>query len=195
MRTHSGNPSDAVESIPTRWSLSHAALGLALTLSLVFVSDAGAQQVSISVHESADSAAFIVPRAQYDIANAKVRSRDKSVALLLTDTTLVLQLTQRGMDRMDAEIRDSKGDGIGARFVARMLSAGVTGLLDHGVAYRLRSLRSARADGNRLILEDRDGHRVFENVEVNHSQLLEDLEPDEARRFAADVNRAIRRLQ
>ncbi|HEV7990905.1 MAG TPA: hypothetical protein VGP25_03725 [Gemmatimonadaceae bacterium] len=167
-------------------------------MSLIAVDSVHAQKkISISVHEDApDSVTFIVPREQYDVANAKVRSRDRSVTLLLTDTTLVLQLSQRGMDRVETGVSEAKSDaGLGARLVARMFGAGLTELLDHGIAYRLSALRSARADGHRLVLEDHAGHRVFENVEVNGTHLLEDLEPRDAERFAESVNRALKRVR
>jgi hypothetical protein len=192
MRTHPGNPNRSALSLRARLMRANAT-PLVLAMTLAAATPARAQKISISAHENApDSVSFIVPREQYDVANAKVRSRDKSVTLLLTDTTLVLQLSQRGMDRVRSEVSQPKTDGVGAWLVARVLGAGVAGLLDHGIAYRLSALRSARAEGSRLVLEDRDGHRVFENVEVNGTQLLEDLPPDDARRFAADVNRAIR---
>jgi hypothetical protein len=195
MPTHSGNPFTALVSIPTH-ALRPNAMLLGLAMTLAAATSAGAQTISISAHEDApDSVAFIVPREQYDVANAKVRSRDKTVTLLLTDTTLVLQLSQRGMDRVESGVSEAKHDGgLGARLVARMLGAGLTEFLDHGIAYKLSALRSARAEGSRLVLEDRNGHRVFENVEVNHTRFLEELPPDDARRFAADVNRAIRKL-
>ena len=63
------------------------------------------------------------------------------------------------------------------------------------MAYRLSALRGARVDDGRLILEDTAGNRVFENVEVNNTRLLEDLPARDAERFAAAVNRAIRRLR
>jgi len=196
MPSHSGNPTGARVSILTRTMRWNAAL-LGLTMSLVAASGLQAQKISVSIHDdAADSVAFIVPRLEYDVANAKVRSRDKTVSLLLTDTTLVLQLSERGMDRLETDVSETRrSDGLAARMVARMLGAGITELLDHGIAFRLSALRSARADGNRLVLEDRSGHRVFENVEVNGTHLLEDLPSDDARRFAADVNRAIWRLR
>lgn len=196
MTSHSGNPANAVVSIPARLVRLNATV-LGLVMSLAVARGAQAQKVSISVHEDApDSVSFIVPREQYDVANAKVRSRDKSVTLLLTDTTLVLQLSQRGMDRLETGVSEAKhDDGLATRLVARVLGAGLTEFLDHGIAYRLTALRSARADGSRLVLEDLKGNRVFEKVEVNGTHMLEDLPPDDARRFAADVNRAIGRLR
>jgi hypothetical protein len=115
------------------------------------------------------------------------------VTLLLMDTTLVLQLTQRGYDRIDQGISDSPPQSVGGRILARMVGAGLGELLDHGVAYRLSALREARAEGSHLILLDRDGHRVFDKIEVNGRNVLDDIAPDDARRFAAEVNRAIRR--
>jgi hypothetical protein len=195
MPSHAGHPSRAAEFLPSRLLRLNASL-LGLVMTLAVASEGRAQKISVSVNESSpDSVEFIVPREQYDVANAKVRSRDKSVILLLTDTTLVLQLSQRGMDRLESEVSRPKSDGVGAWLFARMLGAGVTGLLDHGIAYRLSALRGARADGTRLVLEDLHGHRVFENVEVNGTYMLEDLPHDDARRFADDVNRAIGRLR
>jgi hypothetical protein len=195
MRSHPRHLIRSADSSPAHLLRLNAVV-IALVMTLATPSSATAQKIAISAHENApDSVAFIVPRERYDVANAKVRSRDKSVTLLLTDTTLVLQLSQRGMDRVEREVSEPKTDGVGAWLMARVLGAGVTGLLDHGIAYRLSALRGARADGSRLILEDREGHRVFEHVEVNGAHLLEDLPPDDARRFAADVNRAIRRIR
>jgi hypothetical protein len=48
-------------------------------------------------------------------------------------------------------------------------------------------------DGSRLILENQAGERVFEDVDVNGRHVMDDFSPAEAERFAAAVNRAIRR--
>jgi hypothetical protein len=72
-----------------------------------------------------------------------------------------------------------------------MIRAGVSGILDHGVAYRVSALRRARAEGSRLVLEDREGKPVFAGVEINGRHPMDDFPPEDARRFADAVNRAI----
>ena len=179
--------------LPGRRLVLTLSLGSAFALGTASVAQA---QISVSMHENVpDSIACIVPRQQYDVANAKVRSRDRNVTLLLTDTTLVLQLSQRGMDHIEEKMRNASDGGLTTKLLARMLGAGVAQLLDHGIAYRLSALREARSEGSRLVLEDRDGHHVFENVEINGTHLLEDLPAADAQRFADDVNHAIRRLR
>jgi hypothetical protein len=78
------------------------------------------------------------------------------VALLLTDTTVVLQLTDRGLNQMRTQLSED-AQGTSGGVLARMLGAGLGELLDHGIAYRLSALRGARADGGRLVLEDHGG--------------------------------------
>ena len=115
-----------------------------------------------------------------------------TVAVLLMDSTLVLQLTDLGLDEMSDDVARESSDKTGGRFLARMIGAALTGMFDHGVAYRLSALRSARAEGSRLLLEDLAGHPVFDRVEMNGRQVMEEFTPAEAERFAAAVNRALR---
>jgi hypothetical protein len=151
-----------------------------------------AAQHNVSIRADApDSVSWIVRRQPPDLAEAALRSRDRHVALLLTDTTLVLQLTDLGLDHITDRMDDEPG-GLGARLVARMLGAGITGLLDHGIAYRLSALRAARREGSALVLEDRDGHHLFEDVEINGRHVMNDFPAADAERFAAAVNRAVR---
>ncbi len=142
--------------------------------------------------EASDSVSWIAPRESLLAANAVLRTRDRQVALLLTDTTLVLQLTDHGLSHISQGMGDGK-TGRGDRILGRILAAGVAELLDHGIAYQLSALRSARAEGIRLVLEDRRGNRVFATTEVNGRRVMEDFSPAEAERFAATIRSAIRR--
>ena len=174
----------------TRSLATFTPLGLAAAL-LLGAAPAASGQTSISVH-APDSISWIVPRQPPGVAEATLRTTDRRVAVLLMDTTLVLQLTDRGLDQMSDDIAREPSAGTGGRILARMIGAALTGMFDHGIAYRLSALRSARADGSRLVLEDRDGRRVFDQVEMNGRQVFDDFSPAEAERFAAAVNRALR---
>lgn len=143
--------------------------------------------------DAADSTSWIMARLPARAADASLRTRDRQAELLLTDTALVIQFTDRGLDDLVDKIADDRSAAGGSRLVARMLGAGIAGLLDHGLAVRLSELREARREGNALVLEDRSGARLFSTVNVDGRRAMDDFAPDEADRFAAAVNRAIRR--
>lgn len=150
-------------------------------------------QRQVSAHVTApDSVAWVVARQPIGIAEATLRSRDRGFAVLLNDTTVVFQMTDRGLEEVGRRIETDTASGIGSRILARMLGAGVVGLLDHGIAHRLSALREARVEGTRLVLENVAGERVFDEVDVNGRRVMDDFSPAEAERFAAAVNRAIR---
>jgi hypothetical protein len=167
----------------TRFTVATCALLLAA------ISPASAQEKQqVTVH-AADSLSFIVPRRAPLETESSLRTRDRKVALVLRDTVIVLQLTDRGMDGLfDSDTTKRSG---GEAIFARMMKAGVSGLMDHGIAYRLSALRTAYADGNRLVLEDRAGKHVFEDTELNGSHPMQDFAPGEAERFARAVKAAI----
>lgn len=138
---------------------------------------------------SDDSTSFIVPRRAPTDDEARLRTRDHKVVLVLRDTTVVMQLTDLGLETMFANDTATR-TGAGAIF-ARMAKAGMQGLFDHGIAYRLSALRTARADGGTLVLEDRDGKHVFADTNVNGVRPMQGFDPGEAERFARLVQRRI----
>jgi hypothetical protein len=148
-------------------------------------------QSTVSVTVAKDTS-WIVQRVPLARAAASLRTRDAQAAMLLMDTTLVLQFTDEGLSKMNAGIRDSAPQDLGHRLIARMVGSALGEMFDHGIAYNLRSLRSARVEGNRLVLEDLAGKRVFDRVELNGRDVMDDFSPAEAARFAAAVNRALR---
>ncbi len=143
----------------------------------------------------ADSVSRVIPRLHVDDADATLRTRDRRVGLMLTGDEVVMQLTDLGLHTVKESIADEPREGVGGRILAAVLSAGVVGMLDHGIAYRLSALRSARAEGSTLVLEDRQGNRIFSTTEVNGRRPMDSFHPAEAERFAAAVNRAIRRAR
>lgn len=136
---------------------------------------------------------WIVSRVPLTQARKSLRTRDAQAAVLLMDTTVVLQFTDQGLARMNASVRDSTPQDVAHRLVARMVGFALSEMFDHGIAYNLRALRGARVEGNRLVLEDLAGKRVFDRVEINGRDIMDDFSPAEASRFATAINQALRR--
>lgn len=167
-----------------------AARALVVTASVALLATSADAQ---GTAKTSSDTSWIVQRVPLTRAASSLRTRDAQAAVLLMDTTLVLQFTDEGLQRMKAGTRDSTPQELGARIFARMMGAALGELFDHGIAYDLRALRSARVEGNRLVLENLAGKRIFDNVEVNGRDVMDDFSPAEAARFAAAVNKAIRR--
>ena len=144
-------------------------------------------------HAGTADTSWIVPRVALTQARKSLPTRDAQAAVLLMDTTLVLQFTDKGLSKVNASVRDSLPKDLGERLIARMVGSALSELFDHGIAYNLRALRAARVDGNRLVLEDHAGKRVFDKVEINGRDVMNDFSPAEAETFAAAVNRALRK--
>ena len=101
------------------------ALALGATAVLLAATPATAQR-GLSMRAQTDSTTRVVPRVPLSYADASLRTRDRQVALLLTDTDVVLQLTDRGLSGVRSDIRRGDGvkEGLG-RILAHVLSAGV----------------------------------------------------------------------
>lgn len=168
------------------------ASGVLLSAAPAAAQRGGATSDAPSITTSTDTT-WIVSRVPLARARESLRTQDAQAAVLLLDTTLVLQFTDEGLSRMKAGVRDSGPQGVGQRLIAQVVGSTLGTMFDHGIAYDLRGLRGARAEGSRLVLEDRAGERVFDRVELNGRDVMADFSPTEASRFAAAVNRALRR--
>jgi hypothetical protein len=154
-------------------------------------------QDSTSVHVSVhvpDSVAHIVDRERPDDARFSIVSRDGQAQLLLMDTTIVAQMTDRGLARMSSRQATDTIQGTANRLFARMALGALMPLFDHGIAYHLRDLADARYEDGRLLLLRRNGDEVFRDVEIGKGPLMESFFPDDAKAFAARARAARARL-
>jgi hypothetical protein len=147
----------------------------------------------VSIHVP-DSVAHVTDRESPSQARFAIVSRDGQAALLLMDTTIVAQMTDRGLDRMNARETTDTIKGVVNRMVARMALGALVPLMDHGVAYHLRDLADARYADGRLQLLRSNGEEVFRDVEIGKGPLMESFSPDDARAFAARARAARARL-
>lgn len=168
-------------------------LGSNLALAIVVVvAPVGAQDsttMHVNVHVP-DSVAHVTDREQPSHARFAIVSRDGQAALLLMDTTIVAQMTDRGLARINAKENTDTIKSAVNRVFARMALGALVPLFDHGVAYHLRDLADARYADGRLQLLRANGDEVFREVEIGKGPLMESFSPEDARAFAARARAA-----
>ncbi len=143
-----------------------------------------------------DSTGWVTSRHPLDRSTYHIVSRDGTSALLLTDTTIIAQLTDAGMTRITKSTDSSlKQQSVGMRLVASMASGLLEPLFDHGIEYSLRDLADAQYTDGRLLLRSRDGSQPFGDVDMFGHQLMESFNPADAKAFAARANQARARLK
>src|SRR5689334_1817731 len=147
----------------------------------------------VTVHVP-DSVAHIVDRERTDGSRFFIVSRDGNAQLLLMDTTIVAQMTDRGLAHLTSHEATDSIKGTGTRIFARMALGALTPLFDHGIAYHLRDLADARYKDGRLLLLRANGDEVFRDVEIGNGPLMESFSPADARAFAARARRAREQL-
>ena len=151
------------------------------------------ESMHVNVHVP-DSIAHVVERESVEHARFAIVSRDGASTLLLMDTTIVAQMTDRGLARMNSHEATDTIQGVGNRMVARMVLGALQPLFDHGVAYHLRDMADARyADGRLQILRP-NGEEVFRDSQIGHEPLMESFTPGDAKAFARRAREARAKL-
>ena len=148
----------------------------------------------VSVHVP-DTVAHVVDRSTLAKARFAIVSRDGTAALLLMDTTIVAEMTDTGLERMNSRQATDTIKGTVNRMFARMALGALQPLFDHGIAYHLRDLAKARYADGRLQLVRANGEEVFRDTEIGHGPLMESFTPDDARSFAKKANEARSKLR
>jgi hypothetical protein len=173
-------------------------LAVVLSLFLAVASRTAHAQKGGSIHMSMhapDSVAHVVDRERLARANFAIVSRDGLAALLLMDTTIIAQMTDTGLSRLNSrEATDTIKSGAN-RLVARMVLGALQPLFDHGIAYHLRDLADARYADGRLQLRRANGEEVFRDTEIGNGPLMESFTPADAKAFAARAKEARARLR
>lgn len=149
--------------------------------------------IHVRVHVP-DSVAHIVDRESGERARFSIVSRDGDAALLLMDTTIVAQMTDRGLSRVNSREATDTIKNAATKLFARMAMGALIPFLDHGIAYHLRDLADATYADGRLQLVRANGDEVFRDVEIGKGPLMESFRPRDAEAFAAQARAARARL-
>jgi hypothetical protein len=158
------------------------------------VSAQDSSTVRVSVHVP-DSIAHVVDRAVQAQSRFAITSRDGQAMLLLMDTTIVAQMTDRALAKMNArEATDTIKNGV-SKFFARVALDALVPFFDHGIAYHLRDMADATYADGRLKILRANGDEVFRDIEIGHDRLMESFRPEDAKAFAARARAARAQLR
>jgi len=126
------------------------------------------------------------PGPRHDLREAEfaMTTRDDVASLLLTRRVLALQLTERGLARIGREMDDDdEEDGVVARFVASVVRSSVRGVLRHSLQIPIADIRSVDYRGGHVVITTEDGDRVFEEVEIDDTDVMERFSRRDAEAF------------
>jgi hypothetical protein len=127
------------------------------------------------------------PGPRHDLRDARfaITTTNDVASLLLTGRVVALQLTEHGLVRIDQEMDDDDdGDGgfIG-RFVASVVKSSVRTVMRHSLQIPIEDVRDVQYRGGRLVVTTEDGDRVFDQVEVNDTDVMESFSRRDAEEF------------
>ena len=164
-----------------------------LALSIAMLAPTARAQDTAAIHVTVhvpDSVAHVVERETASRARFAIVSRDGQAMLLLMDTTIVAQMTDRGLAKVSSKEATDTIKSASGRLFARMALGALVPLFDHGIAYHLRDLADAKYADGRLQLIRSNGEEVFRDTEIGKGPLLESFSPDDAKAFAARARTA-----
>lgn len=180
-----------MQSPPSLCLVPYFALALAVAAPLA-AQDTGSMHVTVHVP---DSIAHVVDRDSARNARFAIVSRDGAATLLLMDTTIVAQMTDRGLARMNSRETTDTINGAVNRLFARMALGALQPLFDHGIAYHLRDMADAKYADGRLQILRANGEEVFRDTQLGHEPLMESFAPDDAKAFAKRAREARAKLR
>lgn len=137
--------------------------------------------------ETDDSPARPGPRRSLGEARFAMTTTDDVASLLLTRDVVALQLTDRTLRQIrDGDEDEDREDGILAQMISSVVRSSVHTVLRRSIEIPIADLRSVEYRGGRLTLTTEDGERVFEEVEINDTDVMESFSPRDAQAFVRE---------
>jgi len=163
---------------------------LALSALLLIPAHSAAAQrhgTHIEINDDDHGSSPARPGPRHDLRDARfaMTTTDDVASLLLTRRVVALQLTERALADIGREMDDDDdGDGgfIG-RMVASVVKSSVRTVLRRSLEIPIDDVRSVDFRGGRLVITTEDGDRVFDEVEVNDTEVMERFSRRDAEEF------------
>ena len=123
-----------------------------------------------------------------------ITNRDESVNLIVAESGIAIQFSDQFMDNLEDEINSEDGDSdnsVLAKTIKSMVSSGVRTILDHAILIPFYEIGSVSYEDGRIIITNVNGEEIFDDLEVNDVQVMEDFSRRDSRRFVADAEKRL----
>jgi hypothetical protein len=130
-------------------------------------------------------------RMDHSLTLSALTTREGSVDLMLTETELIIQFSDEGLERIHQQIHKDNDDSHFAAVIKSMVSSGVRTLLDRAMSIPLYEISEISYRDDTLIIRNREGQEIFDDLDVNGVYVMKDFARHDARQFAADAERLL----
>jgi len=137
---------------------------------------------------------------RHDVRDARlaINSERGEAILLLTDRVVAVQLSDRVLRKLDRKMKQEQKEdesNILAQTLKTAVLSSVRALLDHSAECSIRDVKRVDYQRGRLIITAHNGERLFEDLEVDDRDVMEDFSESDARAFVREFDRLKRRTR
>jgi hypothetical protein len=145
----------------------------------------------ITIQDDDDNGSDVVrpgPRHSARDARISIRTTDDVASFVLTSGVVALQLTDRTLRHVDGEMEREvrKENGIFASMIVSAVRGTVTNALRRSLEVPIRDLRTVDYRNGRLVFITEDGERIFENVEIDDTDVTASFSARDAQAFVRE---------
>jgi hypothetical protein len=133
-----------------------------------------------------DSPARPGPRHSLRDAQIAITTTDNTASFVLTRSVVALQLTERALREIRDGDDDDREDGVFASMIASAVRGTVASVLRHSIEVPVSDLRSVDYRNGRLIFVTEDGERIFEDTEINDTDVTASFSARDAQAFVRE---------
>jgi hypothetical protein len=159
-------------------------ISIAVLLLTVFSATSAVAQDGPPFVTKSDIDAELLPRLAQSEAEFSMTTKEGSVEMLILDTAIYMQFSDRFMEDLEKEINEEESDDSAfAEAIKAAVTSGVRSMLNRSLVIPISQISEMGYENGRLIMKDYDGEELFEDLDINGVEVMEDFRPRDARKF------------
>ena len=145
----------------------------------------------IEIHDDDNDSDVVRPGQRHSARDARIAitTNNDAASFVLTRNVVALQLTERTLRQVDREMeRDARNDsdGVFASMIVSAVRGTVGNMLRRSLEVEIDDLRTVDYRGGRLVFITEDGDRIFENVEIDDTDVTASFSAADAQAFVRE---------